>query len=172
MKQKKQIAVNSKSKPKFAKITKQVKTRQKFNSKFLTSVLMLFISLFVIVFFSSQSQNLKSDAQQPSPSIIIPTFGSIGDCRANNTCPKELNSPQRGQGINSFHVAGGIRQRPNNVINTISSSTQNPCINAKNATTTIESTHGNNQGIRQLILRFFQLIFRFIQQLFGGHFPA
>jgi hypothetical protein len=40
-------------------------------------IVLLFVSLFIVVIFSSQQQNFKGEAAQTA---ITPTFGTIGTC--------------------------------------------------------------------------------------------
>ena len=160
MKQKKKKGINIKK-------TNFLKTSTRSSKKLFIIIGFLFISLFIIVIFSSQPQRLLGNAAQPVISPIVPTFGTIGDCGFNHDCPSGTE-PTGGQQIT---IRSGKNEVSTTKLNTSSSKASNPCISINSIRSTAITKNSNsstNQGLVQIILQFFQLLLQLLQQLLGG----
>src|SRR5581483_9290477 len=74
-------------KKKSVKRAKLVKSQKKLSKNVLFGIVIIFISLFVIVAFSSHQQILRGNAAQTAVSPVVPTFVPLGDCTSNQNCP-------------------------------------------------------------------------------------
>jgi len=166
---KKKIPVSVKqSKEKVIKRVKPVKRQETFSKKILIGVGILIISLFIIVFFSSQPQSLQGNAAQSVTSNITPTFGAIGDCTTNHDCPS-VSPSAGGQKIT---IVPGTTGAPTLAVNPTGGAGTNPCVAAKDihisALSELHSESSSNQGgFLQLILQFFEMLLQLIEKLLG-----
>jgi hypothetical protein len=166
MQHNKKIVPIKQSKKKIVKKTGVVKNQKIFSTKVLIGTAILFITLFILIIFSSNEQTLRGNASQISP--VAPTYGSLSDCSANHDCPtgtltkdsQQINSSQQENIVPTGMIIPGNMARAIN-----SNSASNPCTAAASKTTS-QST--GNQNFLQLILQFFQLLLQFLQQLLGG----
>jgi hypothetical protein len=147
-----------KQKSKLVTKTKTQKKQQKLSPKFIIGTIILLISLFIIVIFSNQQLNITGNAQI-MPTAIVPTFGTIGDCHANGTCP--TNEPQ------PTVISPAV-------VNTNDISPTAPCVSQQSEQVSIMTENrqhiaSNNSGFLQLILQFLQQLLQLIEQLLGGN---
>ncbi len=160
MKQKKKLPTKKVAAPK----------KQRFSNWIIFGAVILFICLFIIVANANQRQDLTGNAA----SAITPTFGQLGDCQTNGTCPQDSESPE--SGVASISPGSAVTTSPTNA-------TIQPCNAAKDAQVSTMAKHrnkngkgkGNNaggNGFIQLILQFLQQLLQFLQQLLGGTIPS
>src|SRR5579872_1276594 len=166
MKQKKKIISLKQSKKKIVKKIGILKNQSKISAKLLTGTVILFIMLFILVFYSSHEQTLRGNAAQISP--VVPTFGSLDDCNANQDCPTGT-SKNGGQKVNiqpqnSTNPTIAVERRFAAKSNR-ESAASNPCTATMSKTT---SQSSSNQNFLQLIVQLLQLLLQFFQQLLGG----
>jgi hypothetical protein len=138
---------------------KSVNGKKKVPKNLLIILIILFISLFIFVFYSSKQQSLTGNAAQTATTLITPTFGVVGDCTTNNDCPTITTVPGTGTTITAAPT-------------TTSSVTTSPCTTTANAqTTAMDETEAakHKGGIIQIILQFLELLLQLLGELLGGN---